>query len=103
MRLAADLGGDGAARGVEGFVTEAGSEQNRIRIGIDMGGTKIEAIAIDADGRERFRKRVPSPRGDYPGTIEAIVGAGGRRRGRSSGLPRWASGCRAPSLRRRDW
>jgi fructokinase len=44
-----------------------------VRIGIDMGGTKIEAIAIDADGRERFRKRVRSPRGDYPGTIEAIA------------------------------
>ncbi len=44
-----------------------------MRIGIDLGGTKIEAIAIDAAGRERFRKRIPSPRGDYAGTIEAIA------------------------------
>jgi fructokinase len=45
-----------------------------MRIGIDLGGTKIEVIALDANGRERFRKRVPSPRGDYEGTIEAVAG-----------------------------
>jgi len=45
-----------------------------MRIGIDLGGTKIEAIALDREGRERFRQRVPSPRGDYPGTIEAVAG-----------------------------
>ncbi len=44
-----------------------------MRIGIDLGGTKIEAVAIDADGRERFRKRLPSPRGDYAGTIETVA------------------------------
>jgi fructokinase len=44
-----------------------------MRIGIDLGGTKIEAISLDAHGRERFRKRVPSPRGDYDGTIEAVA------------------------------
>ncbi len=43
------------------------------RIGIDLGGTKIEVIAIDEHGEERFRKRVPSPRGDYDGTIEAVA------------------------------
>ena len=43
-----------------------------MRIGIDVGGTKIEAIALDADGRERFRRRVPTPRDDYDGTIGAI-------------------------------
>jgi fructokinase len=45
-----------------------------MRIGIDLGGTKIEVIALDENGRERFRKRVPSPRGDYGGTIEAVAG-----------------------------
>ena len=45
-----------------------------MRIGIDLGGTKIEAIAIDGGGRERFRTRVPSPRGDYAGTIDAVAG-----------------------------
>jgi fructokinase len=42
------------------------------RIGIDLGGTKIEAIALDEDGRETFRQRIASPRGDYDATILAI-------------------------------
>jgi fructokinase len=42
------------------------------RIGIDLGGTKIEALALDAAGRDVFRKRVPTPRGDYAATIAAI-------------------------------
>lgn len=44
-----------------------------LRIGVDLGGTKIEAIALDADGRERARERVPTPRGDYAATLAAIV------------------------------
>ncbi len=44
-----------------------------LRIGIDLGGTKIEAIALDAS-REVFRKRIPSPRGDYDATLAAIRG-----------------------------
>jgi predicted NBD/HSP70 family sugar kinase len=36
----------------------------RHRIGIDLGGTKIEAIALDPAGRERFRQRVATPRDD---------------------------------------
>ena len=48
--------------------------QSALRIGIDLGGTKIEAVALDQDGAEHFRKRVPSPRGDYAGTLEAIAG-----------------------------
>lgn len=43
-----------------------------MRIGIDLGGTKIEAISLDDQGREQFRKRVPCPREDYDGTIEAV-------------------------------
>ncbi len=42
------------------------------RIGIDLGGTKIEAIALDGSGREVFRKRIASPRGDYAATLESI-------------------------------
>jgi fructokinase len=41
------------------------------RIGIDLGGTKIEAIALEGS-REVFRKRIPSPRGDYAATLHAI-------------------------------
>jgi fructokinase len=44
------------------------------RIGIDLGGTKIEALAFDTEGREVFRKRIASPRGDYAATIAAISG-----------------------------
>ena len=38
-----------------------------------MGGTKIEALALDAAGREVFRKRVPTPRGDYAATISTVL------------------------------
>lgn len=41
-------------------------------IGIDLGGTKIEGIALSADGDELFRKRVPTPAGDYRATLYAI-------------------------------
>jgi len=44
-----------------------------LRIGIDIGGTKIEALALDAAGREVFRKRIPTPRGDYDATVAAVV------------------------------
>jgi fructokinase len=44
-----------------------------MRIGVDLGGTKIEGIALDADGSEIQRIRVPTPRGDYEATVEAIV------------------------------
>lgn len=43
------------------------------RIGIDIGGTKIEALALEDGGRERFRKRVATPRGDYDATLRAIA------------------------------
>lgn len=45
-----------------------------IRIGIDLGGTKIEAIALDRAGRELGRHRIATPRQDYAGTIRAMVG-----------------------------
>ncbi len=43
-----------------------------MRIGIDLGGTKIEAIALAPDGSELVRRRVPTPR-DYDGTLSAIA------------------------------
>ncbi len=43
-----------------------------MRIGVDIGGTKIEALALDPAGREVFRKRVATPRGDYDATISAV-------------------------------
>jgi fructokinase len=44
-----------------------------MRIGVDLGGTKIEAIAIDKDGAERGRRRVPTPRDRYGATLAAIT------------------------------
>ena len=43
-----------------------------IRIGIDLGGTKIEAVALADDGSELVRVRVPSPRA-YPDALHAIA------------------------------
>lgn len=43
-----------------------------IRIGIDLGGTKIEAIALEGDGTIRVRRRVSAPRGDYRATVMAL-------------------------------
>ena len=43
-----------------------------MRIGIDLGGTKIEAVALGETGAELFRRRVDTPRGSYDGTVSAI-------------------------------
>ena len=43
-----------------------------MRIGIDLGGTKIEAIGLNADGKELRRIRIATPKGDYEGTVAAI-------------------------------
>ena len=44
-----------------------------LRIGIDLGGTKIEGVLMDDAGTERPRRRVPTPRDDYGATVDAIV------------------------------
>jgi fructokinase len=44
-----------------------------IRIGIDLGGTKIEGIAIDRNGLELARRRIGTPRGNYAATLDAIA------------------------------
>ncbi len=43
-----------------------------MRIGIDLGGTKIEAIALDEAGAVLSRRRIASPQGDYGATLQAI-------------------------------
>jgi len=43
-----------------------------MRLGIDLGGTKIEIIALSDDGRQLFRKRTATPQGDYTATVEEI-------------------------------
>jgi fructokinase len=44
-----------------------------LRIGIDLGGTKIEGLALADDGREIERRRIPAPRGNYDDSVRAIV------------------------------
>jgi len=45
-----------------------------MRIGVDLGGTKIEAVALsEGDGRVLARRRIAAPRGDYRKTLSAIV------------------------------
>ena len=43
-----------------------------MRIGVDLGGTKIEGMVLDDAGREGERRRMPSPQGDYRATLQAI-------------------------------
>jgi fructokinase len=44
------------------------------RLGIDLGGTKIEVVALRPDGAELLRERVATPQGDYAATVAAIAG-----------------------------
>ncbi len=46
---------------------------SEMRIGVDLGGTKIEALALDKTGKELVRRRVDTPRDDYAATIAAIA------------------------------
>jgi fructokinase len=65
-----------------------------VRIGIDLGGTKIEVIALADDGRVLARRRVPTPRDDYAATLEtacglvdAVEAEAGRRGSVGVGMP----------------
>ncbi len=44
-----------------------------MRLGIDLGGTKIEIIALDDTGHELLRRRVPTPQGNYYETLQTIA------------------------------
>ena len=57
-----------------------------IRIGIDLGGTKIEAAAVRGEREVLWRERVATPQGDYEGTIAAAAGL----------VARLAADCRLP-------
>lgn len=45
-----------------------------MRLGVDLGGTKIEIIALEEDGTVLLRERVATPQGDYAATLAAIAG-----------------------------
>ncbi len=44
-----------------------------MRLGIDLGGTKIEIVALDESGRELARRRIATPQNDYAATLEAMA------------------------------
>ena len=44
-----------------------------MRLGIDLGGTKIEIVALGDDGRELLRRRIPTPQSDYNEILDAIA------------------------------
>ena len=44
-----------------------------LRLGIDLGGTKIEVIALDPGGRELLRRRIATPKNDYELTLSAVA------------------------------
>ena len=54
------------------------SNQNELRIGLDLGGSKIEGILMSAGAKELARYRVATPRNDYAATIAAIVNLAAR-------------------------
>jgi predicted NBD/HSP70 family sugar kinase len=68
-----------------------------MRIGVDLGGSKIEIIALDDDGEILLRERVATPQGDYAATLAAVaglvgvaakkVGAGGTAASVGVGIP----------------
>ena len=45
-----------------------------MRLGIDLGGTKIEIVALADDSSELLRRRISAPRGDYQATLNAVTG-----------------------------
>jgi fructokinase len=51
---------------------------NSLRMGVDLGGTKIEALVLDGSGAELVRERVATPSGDYPATLQALADLVGR-------------------------
>jgi len=59
-----------------------------VRIGIDLGGTKIEGVLLAPDGKELWRDRIPTPRDDYRAVLEAIAQLVQRL---EEGIPRKAS------------
>jgi len=45
----------------------------RLRVGIDLGGTKTEVIALDADGHQLLRRREPTPANDYDAILDVVT------------------------------
>ncbi len=68
------------------------------RIGIDLGGTKIEIAALDQNNATVLRRRIATPAGDYAATVQAIVDL--VRRAKASSVKRRRSGLGPRALSR---
>jgi fructokinase len=55
-------------------VSARSSSRNAYRLGIDVGGTKLECALFDAEDRQLWRHRQPTPAGDYGATVSALAG-----------------------------
>lgn len=53
-------------------MTEFQTSNQAVRIGVDIGGTKIEFVALDRAGRELRRHRIETPRFDYDATVRVV-------------------------------
>lgn len=49
------------------------NNDSMFRIGIDLGGTKIEGVVLRVDGSISLKNRILTPRDDYDGTVKAVV------------------------------
>jgi fructokinase len=54
-------------------MTLTDTSPSSLRLGIDLGGTKIEGLALDRTGRTLERRRIDTPRGDYDATVAAVA------------------------------
>ena len=64
-----------------------GRTTGRFRIGIDLGGTKIEGLLLGPDGAELARERIKTPREDYEGTLQAVANLVARLDSKADGQP----------------
>jgi len=70
-----------------GCVPMAPQPNQPFSIGVDVGGTKLEAIVLDPAGVERWRERVPTPRAGYDAMLRGIVDLAQRARQSLHGAP----------------
>jgi bacillithiol biosynthesis deacetylase BshB1 len=61
-----------------------------MRIGVDLGGTKIEAVALGSDGEILTRRRVPTPAENYSGTVAAVAGLVRCAKPKAVAVPYWS-------------
>src|SRR5258708_4617282 len=86
---------EGAAVGIGGACPTIEKGRRAMRMGIDLGGTKTEIIALDKDGSELLRRRIDTPTASYEKIVETIcelvqsteatLGRRGRGRGHGRG------------------